>query len=113
MAGALEGKVTLVTGAGSGIGQAAAVRLAQEGGALVLVGRREANLHETAAKLGDVDVLIHPADIGDPAAVDGVDQGDTGAVWAARCARQCGGTQCAEAVARGLLDRGLQTSSSA
>lgn len=72
MAGALVGKVTLVTGAGSGIGQAAAVRLAQEGGSLVLVGRREANLHETAAMLGDTDLLIHPANIGDPDAADGV-----------------------------------------
>jgi len=72
MAGRLEGKVTLVTGAGSGIGQAAAVRLAQEGGSLVLVGRREAPLHETAGTLGGADVLIQSADIGDPAAVDGV-----------------------------------------
>lgn len=72
MVGGLAGKVTLVTGAGSGIGQAAAVRLAQEGGALVLVGRREAPLKETAGMLGGADVLIQPADIGDPAAVDGV-----------------------------------------
>jgi NAD(P)-dependent dehydrogenase (short-subunit alcohol dehydrogenase family) len=74
MAGGLAGKVTLVTGAGSGIGQAAAVRLAQEGGAFVLVGRREANLHETAGMLGGADVLIQSADISDPAAVDGVIQ---------------------------------------
>jgi len=72
MANGLTGKVTLVTGAGSGIGQAAAVRLAQEGGALVLVGRREAPLRETAGLLGGADVLIQSADIGDPTAVDGV-----------------------------------------
>jgi NAD(P)-dependent dehydrogenase (short-subunit alcohol dehydrogenase family) len=72
MAGGLEGKVTLVTGAGSGIGQAAAIRLAQEGGAFVLVGRREAPLKETAGMLGGIDALIQPADIGDPAAVEGV-----------------------------------------
>lgn len=72
MAGKLEGKVTLVTGAGSGIGQAAVVRLAQEGGSLVLVGRREAPLRETVGMLGGADVLIQSADIGDPAAVDGV-----------------------------------------
>jgi NAD(P)-dependent dehydrogenase (short-subunit alcohol dehydrogenase family) len=72
MAGGLTGKVTLVTGAGSGIGQAAAVRLAREGGAFVLVGRREANLKETAGLLGGVDVLIQSADIANPAAVDGV-----------------------------------------
>jgi len=72
MAGKLEGKVTLVTGAGSGIGQAAAVRLAREGGALVLVGRREAPLRETAGMLGSADVLIQSVDIGDPVSVDGV-----------------------------------------
>ena len=72
MAGGLTGKVTLITGAGSGIGQAAAVRLAQEGGAFVLVGRREANLKETAGMLGGVDILIQSADIADPAAMDGV-----------------------------------------
>src|SRR5690348_8096540 len=74
MTDGLVGKVTLVTGAGSGIGQAAAVRLAREGGALVLVGRREANLRETAGMLGGADTLIQPADIGDPAAVEGVIQ---------------------------------------
>ena len=74
MADGLAGKVTLVTGAGSGIGQAAAVRLAREGGTLVLVGRREANLQETAGMLGGADVLILAADIGDPKAVDGVIQ---------------------------------------
>src|SRR5439155_2331858 len=58
--------------AGSGIGQAAAIRLAQEGGALVLVGRREANLRDTAGMLGGADVLTVSADIGDPAAVDNV-----------------------------------------
>ncbi len=72
MASALTGKVTLITGAGSGIGQAVAVRLAAEGGSLVLVGRREANLKETAALLGDADLLIQSADIGDPAAVNRV-----------------------------------------
>ncbi len=72
MAGALAGKVTLITGAGSGIGRAVAVRLAQEGGALVLVGRREEPLRETAGMLGGARVDMHAADIADPAAVDGV-----------------------------------------
>src|SRR5689334_20112433 len=38
----LEGKVAIVTGAGSGIGRATALRLAQEGARVVLVDRDEA-----------------------------------------------------------------------
>ena len=45
----LTGKVAWVTGAGSGIGQAAAVALAKEGATVVLTGRRKAPLQETAA----------------------------------------------------------------
>ena len=36
----LEGKVAWVTGAGSGIGEAAALMLADEGASVVLTGRR-------------------------------------------------------------------------
>ena len=45
---ALEGKIAWVTGAGSGIGQAAAVALAREGATVVLTGRRKETLQETA-----------------------------------------------------------------
>lgn len=69
MTGALAGKVTLITGAGSGIGQACALRLAQEGGALVLVGREAAKLHATAGQIADGATLVHAADIADAAAV--------------------------------------------
>ena len=46
-----DGKVAIVTGAGSGIGAATAERLAEEGATVVLAGRREANLREVAARL--------------------------------------------------------------
>src|SRR5437899_1153742 len=70
MAPALGGKVAVVTGAGSGVGRAAALRLAQEGAALVLVGRRAEPLEETRALLPrGTEALVHPADVGDPAAV--------------------------------------------
>ena len=47
----LTGKVAWVTGAGSGIGQAAAVALAKEGATVVLTGRRKEPLQETAATI--------------------------------------------------------------
>ncbi|MGE5151544.1 MAG: SDR family oxidoreductase [Rhodospirillaceae bacterium] len=48
---ALTGKVAWVTGAGSGIGQAAAIALAREGAIVVLTGRRKQPLQETAAAI--------------------------------------------------------------
>jgi NAD(P)-dependent dehydrogenase (short-subunit alcohol dehydrogenase family) len=47
----LAGKVALVTGAGSGIGQAIALALAEAGAAVVLVGRRRQPLEETASRV--------------------------------------------------------------
>lgn len=47
--GLLDGKVALVTGAGTGIGKQAALLLAGEGASVVLTGRRPAPLGEVAA----------------------------------------------------------------
>ncbi len=65
-------KVAIVTGAGSGIGKAVALALAQEGYAVVLAGRRVDRLEQTAAESGDcvARTLVVPADIGNPAAVE-------------------------------------------
>src|SRR5438132_12743516 len=67
---ASAGKVALVTGAGTGIGKAAALALLQEGYAVVLAGRRKDALETVAreAKPG-ASVLAVPTDVGDPASV--------------------------------------------
>lgn len=62
----MEGKVALVTGAGSGIGQAAAVALAREGARLVLAGRNEAALQEVARSIGVARAVAMTADVSRP-----------------------------------------------
>ena len=49
----LQGKVAFITGAGSGIGAATALRFAQEGALVVLCGRRIEPLEAVAAKIRD------------------------------------------------------------
>jgi NADP-dependent 3-hydroxy acid dehydrogenase YdfG len=52
MMGLIDGKIALVTGAGTGIGRESAILLAQEGATLVLTGRRVEPLQEVAAAIG-------------------------------------------------------------
>jgi NAD(P)-dependent dehydrogenase (short-subunit alcohol dehydrogenase family) len=61
-------KTAMITGAGSGVGRAVAKALAPQGWSLVLVGRKQQTLDETAHGLGG-DHLVAPADVGDPAQV--------------------------------------------
>src|SRR5471030_3184110 len=65
-----EGKVVIVTGAGSGIGAATARRFLREGAFVVVNGRRESKLHETIADFDAAKSLVHPGDVSDEAYVD-------------------------------------------
>ncbi|MDQ0471387.1 SDR family oxidoreductase [Labrys wisconsinensis] len=67
-------RVALVTGAGSGVGQAAALALLREGFRVFLVGRREAALESTRSQAGDraEHAFAISADVTDPSSVDGV-----------------------------------------
>jgi len=64
-----EGKVVIVTGAGSGIGAGTARRFLQEGAFVSLNGRREHKLQETIAGFDAAKSLVHPGDVSDEAYV--------------------------------------------
>jgi NAD(P)-dependent dehydrogenase (short-subunit alcohol dehydrogenase family) len=64
-------RTALITGAGSGIGRASAVALAEAGFTVVLVGRRSAPLEAAAADVGH-DALALPCDIRDAESVASV-----------------------------------------
>ena len=64
----LQGKSALVTGAGSGIGRAAALLFAREGAKVAVAGRRPDPLNETVRLIresGGVAIAV-PADLADP-----------------------------------------------
>jgi short-subunit dehydrogenase len=70
--GAVRGKVVLITGGSSGIGEAAALRIAEAGGKLILVARDEAKLADVAKTISDRGgtARTYPCDITDLAAND-------------------------------------------
>ena len=68
----LAGKVAWVTGAGSGIGEAAALALAGEGAAVALTGRRREPLQNVADRIigAGGKALVAPADLGEQMAAN-------------------------------------------
>jgi len=67
--GKLDGKIAWITGAGTGIGEAAAIALADEGATVVLTGRRKEPLEATAKRIGG-KATVEPADLTKASAVD-------------------------------------------
>jgi NADP-dependent 3-hydroxy acid dehydrogenase YdfG len=79
----LNGKIAWVTGAGSGIGEAAALRLAGEGAVVALTGRRRDPLQSVADRIAEAGgkALVAPGDLGEP---------ETAGRIAAVIAKECG-----------------------
>jgi NAD(P)-dependent dehydrogenase (short-subunit alcohol dehydrogenase family) len=63
----MQGRMALVTGAGSGLGRAAAIRLAEEGAAVAILSRTREELEEVARRIEALgrDALILVADTSD------------------------------------------------
>ena len=68
----MTSRIALVTGAGSGIGRAAALGLLDAGWTVAVVGRRQEQLEETRKLAGDAKERVLPlaGDIGNPVDVD-------------------------------------------
>jgi short-subunit dehydrogenase len=69
---AVGGRNVMITGASSGIGEAAATRIGGAGGNVLLVARTEEKLRDTAAKIErrGGSAQVHPCDLTDPDDID-------------------------------------------
>ncbi len=66
-----NGRVAIVTGAGTGVGKYSALALLENGYSVVLAGRRAEPLEETVQEAGELGsrTITVPTDVGEPAAV--------------------------------------------
>lgn len=69
MMSAIQGKVVVIMGASSGIGEATAKKLAQEGAKLVVAARREDRLQELVASLPQAEIAYAVVDVTNKAEV--------------------------------------------
>ncbi len=69
-------KTAVITGGGSGVGQAITLQLLEQGWRVAIVGRRETALQETVAQAGKhaAQLSLHACDIGAAAAVEAMGQ---------------------------------------
>ena len=72
--GAINGKTVLITGASSGIGKAAALKIAKAGGIPLLVARSEDKLEQTRQEIEDLggSAYVYSGDISDPDSIEDV-----------------------------------------
>jgi NAD(P)-dependent dehydrogenase (short-subunit alcohol dehydrogenase family) len=70
--GAVAGKTVLITGASSGIGRAAAIKIAKAGGIPILVARGAEKLEETKREIEELGATAHAytADLSDPESIE-------------------------------------------
>jgi short-subunit dehydrogenase len=70
--GVVKGRVVLITGASSGIGEATALQIGRAGATVLLVARTRDKLEEVAAEVQDAGgtAYVHPCDLSDPDDVD-------------------------------------------
>jgi short-subunit dehydrogenase len=68
----VKGRTTLITGASSGIGRAAALKVGKAGGTVLLVARTREKLEEVADEIEDLGGTgyVHPCDLSDPDDID-------------------------------------------
>jgi short-subunit dehydrogenase len=69
---AVDGRIAMITGASSGIGQSAALKIGAAGGTVLLVARTEAKLQDTAQRIQrrGGTAHVHPCDLSDPDDID-------------------------------------------
>jgi NAD(P)-dependent dehydrogenase (short-subunit alcohol dehydrogenase family) len=72
VSGRFAGRTVVITGAGSGIGLATALRVADEGGHVIAVDLSEHNLAQLTAAHPDLDVRTVVADITSPDGIDAI-----------------------------------------